>query len=90
MIPRSKQGAELAMNIIIIAAMGLLVLAVIIFIFGKNASSFSKGVSTCESIGGQCESDSCLSLSPPRPSIAGECTVPEGSPTKFCCAKTFT
>ena len=87
---QSKKGAEIALNVIIIAVIALLVLVVVIFIFSGRSAVFSKGVSSCETIGGECLDVSCLQATPPRPTLAGDCQVPEGAPRKYCCSKSFT
>ena len=84
---KHKQGAALALNVIIIAVIGLLVLVVVIFIFGGKINVFSKGVSDCISLGGSCEKVSCFNLKTPRPSIpSGECLVGENEPKEYCCS----
>lgn len=83
----NKQGAELAMNIIVIAVIALLVLVIVLFIFGGKANIFSKGVSECAAIGGQCSPDPCVG----RPAFSsGECKVAEGEPKQYCCSSAIT
>ena len=84
---QSKKGVELALNVVVLAVIVLLVLVVVIFIFGGKSASFSKGVSTCETLGGECSDTNCLTGTPPRPALNGEC--PKDSEKKFCCAKSF-
>lgn len=84
---KSKKGAELALNIVIIAVIALLVMVVLLFIFGGKINIFSKGVSNCESLGGECKEELCLRLDPPRPAVpSGDCEAPEGE-TRYCCSK---
>jgi len=87
---KSKKGADIAFNLIIVAVIALIVLAVVIFIlWSKGANPFTKGVSNCETLGGRCQEKQCLLLDPPRPSIpSGECPVLEGEAKQYCCANT--
>ncbi|HIH39234.1 TPA: hypothetical protein HA219_00710 [Candidatus Woesearchaeota archaeon] len=85
---RSKKGAELALNFVIIAVIALLILVVVLFIFwNKGASPFTEGVSGCTSLGGECKEIECSKLTPPKPSLFASCEVAEGEPKQFCCAK---
>jgi len=53
---KSKKGAELSINVIIIAVIALVVLAVLIFIFSGRSQVFVKSVSqTCSQQGGECK-----------------------------------
>lgn len=85
MMTNSKKGVELALDVIIIAVIGLLVLVIILYIFGGKANIFSKGVSQCESLGGQCSTNPCTG-----PVLTGgECPKQEGV-TVYCCSKAVT
>ena len=58
-----KRGQGLSMNVIIIAAISLLVLVVLAIIFTSRIGSFGEGLDQCEKSGGSCEfTDSCRSL----------------------------
>ncbi|MEK6886668.1 MAG: hypothetical protein AABW88_02440 [Nanoarchaeota archaeon] len=84
---RSKRGVELALNIVVIAVIALLVLVIVVFIFGGKANIFSKGVSECTAIGGECSQTPCVG----RPTFSnGECKVPEGEPKQYCCSNVIT
>ncbi|MDP2750184.1 MAG: hypothetical protein Q8O89_05105 [Nanoarchaeota archaeon] len=56
-----KKKAELSLNIIIVAVIGLLVLVIIAVIFMQRLSGYSKGTSDCKSQGADCYSGSCPS-----------------------------
>jgi hypothetical protein len=84
---QSKKGIELALNVVVFAVIALIVLVVVIFIFGGKSAIFSKGVSTCETLGGECSDTNCLTGTPSRPALNGECPKDSGKP--FCCAKIF-
>jgi hypothetical protein len=51
----STKGQGMPLNVIIIAVICLLVLIVLIFIFTGKTGQFSKGVDTCASRGGVCQ-----------------------------------
>ncbi|RJQ17586.1 hypothetical protein C4573_01250 [Candidatus Woesearchaeota archaeon] len=53
----TKKGVELSVNVIIIAAIALIVLVLLAFLVLRSGGGISKGTS-CESIGGSCK-DSC-------------------------------
>lgn len=56
----NKKASELSINVIIIAVIALVVLAVLIFIFSGKASMFSRSVSqTCKAQGGVCQGQPC-------------------------------
>lgn len=81
---QSKKGAALALNVIIIAVIGLLVLVVILFIFTGKINIFSKGVSDCESLGGVCQDTQCSKLIPMELAVpGGKCDEDTGRP--YCC-----
>jgi len=50
----NKKGVEISMNVIIIAALGLLVLVVLAAIFLGRAGDFGQGAASCEAKGGTC------------------------------------
>ena len=49
-----KKSVELSINTMIIFALGLAVLVVIFVIFTKSSATYTKGVLTCDSKGGDC------------------------------------
>lgn len=60
----NKRGQGLSITTIIVAAIALIVLVVLVAIFTGRLGGFNRGltdVSTCESLGGTCTSDSCAS-----------------------------
>lgn len=73
----------MAFNVIIIAVIGLVVLAVLLFIFGGKVNVFSKGVSDCEAIGGVCQENVCSG-----PELqSGVCTSKDPNVKLHCCSK---
>jgi flagellar basal body-associated protein FliL len=57
-----KRGANLALEIIIIAVILLVVLVVMIYMFGSKASLFAKATGqSCQERGGQCLTDATQS-----------------------------
>ena len=84
---KTKKGAELALNVVIIAAIALLVLAVLIFIFSSRASKFTQGVGDCEFQGGTCSETRCLLQAKPEISNTN---CADKDPTKpYCCSESF-
>ena len=53
----NKKGAELSMNVIIIAALALVVLVIIIALFVGKMNIFTKQSDTCINNGGRCVED---------------------------------
>jgi len=51
----NKKGAELSLNVIIIAIIVLIVLVVVVIIFGSRFNIFSKTSADCQTQGGVCE-----------------------------------
>ncbi|MCX6709955.1 MAG: hypothetical protein NTV63_03335 [Candidatus Woesearchaeota archaeon] len=51
---KGKKGAELSVNVIIIAVIALLVLVVLFALFTGRLSIFNIGVASCEGKGGTC------------------------------------
>jgi len=56
---RSKRGAELSLNVIIIAALALLVLVIVAVIFMGRAGTFRKESGNCANMGGYCSRTGC-------------------------------
>ena len=62
----NKKGAELSLNVIIIAIIVLIVLVVLIVIFTEKTSIFARTTSGCEARGGTCvDGTSCPASSAP-------------------------
>lgn len=80
---KKKNGAEMSLNVIIIAVICLIVLVVLIVIFAMNSGKFSFGVQDCAAKNGvckpNCNPDTDGTLYAPLPS--GKCT----STTDTCC-----
>lgn len=51
-----KKGFELSMNVIIVAAIALIVLVVVLLIFTGKVRTLNKDLEDCGSKGGRCES----------------------------------
>ena len=51
----SKRGQGMPMNVIIIAAIALLVLVVLSIVFVNNISGTNKAINSCEETGGACK-----------------------------------
>jgi len=83
---KNKKGAELSVNVIIVAVIALLVLVVLFAIFTGRMGIFSKGIASteaCEARKGKCMtivsgSDTCADT---ETGIPGMC----GDPKKLCC-----
>lgn len=80
-IDMDKRGVELAVNVIIIVVIGLLILAVVLFIMSGQLSKFRQGTDQCNS--GICVSsvreceDMNMAANPSRCDESGE--------SRFCC-----
>lgn len=55
----NKKGAELSLNVIIIAALALLVLVIVAIIFMGKTGTFTKESGSCTTIGGSCTRTGC-------------------------------
>lgn len=74
----SKKAQGLPLNVIIIAIILLIVMAVVIYIFVGGATDFDKGLKNCESKGGVCKAQ-CSEGEAGIPSICAEgelCCIP--------------
>ena len=70
---RKAQG--LSMNTIIVAALGLIVLIVLVLIFSGRAGWFSKSTSSCAAQGGYCSEDQSGRCGPGEIMIwSGDCS----------------
>jgi hypothetical protein len=81
----NKKGAEIALNVVIIAAIALLVLVVVVFIFGKRAGTFGQAVSSCEGLGGKCYENPCLTIG--KPSIPNADCKEKNEDAPYCCSE---
>lgn len=75
---KSRKAQGLSMQVIIIAIICLIVLAVLIFIFVGKIGIWGKSVADCEAKGGEC-ANACK---PDEAKIAGICPEEAG---QFCC-----
>ncbi len=68
----NKKGSEMTLNVIIIAAIALIVLVVMLFIFSGKIKAFGQGTDSCTAKGGSCTAEgysaSCIK--------AGSCACP--------------
>jgi len=55
----NKKGAELSLNVIVIAILVLIVLAILIFILSNKIGGFREGVDSCTDKGGKCNQLNC-------------------------------
>lgn len=61
---KGKKGVELTMNVIVVAALALVVLVVSLVVFSGKFSLFSNELNKCENLGGRCDTKaSCDSVS---------------------------
>ena len=77
----NKKGTELSMNLIIIAAIGLLVLVILAVLIIGSGNRVVTGMKTCNALGGTCE-NSCVTSSGTREQLNGDCSNSVG---KQCC-----
>jgi hypothetical protein len=75
-----KRGAELSINVIIIAVLALLILAILIYLTAGKLQSFRTGIESCS---GQCvdEASACGD----QAAVPMRCDVQAPKETKFCC-----
>lgn len=81
----SKKAQGLSMNVIIIAAIALLVLVILAVIFIGRMGQTTKGIDICK---GQCVADrtECKALGPYYDTAQGDCVDANGDPTgEVCC-----
>lgn len=80
---KSKKGAEIALNVIIVAVIGLLVLAIVIYIFAGKTQLFTSGSEACSTKQGTCIDITEPCSGPIQP--AKDCD--ERDPPMKCCVK---
>ncbi len=84
-----KKAAELTMNVIIIAVLALIVLAVLLIMFSGKMKSFSGGLKECASLGGECKGDVTISddVVKTRTCPSGSSAIPNTNcePQNVCC-----
>jgi len=77
----NKKGVELSMNLIIIAAIGLLVLVILAVLVINAVNNTNSGMKSCNVMGGTCQI-SCVGYGDQIPSTtATDCT----KSGKICC-----
>lgn len=81
-----KKGQGIALNVIIVAAIALLVLVILSVIFLGRIGTFGEKSSSCEDQGGICVVDSC----PTGYTTFGALSCPEasGGASQVCCVQT--
>lgn len=79
-----KKGQGISINVIVVAAVALLVLAVLAVIFLGRSNIFVKESVNCESQGGQCVVGECPQSLGPYPAWA--CPKTAGGAQQTCCA----
>jgi len=80
----NKKGAELSMNVIVIAAIVLLVLVVLSIIFLGRIGIFGKSVGDCATKGGVCVArEDCTDITRLAPGTNCE----KDEPGTICCVK---
>ncbi|MEK6943187.1 MAG: hypothetical protein AABX00_03945 [Nanoarchaeota archaeon] len=83
MISRKAQGMPL--NVIIIAALGLIVLVILAVMFSGESKKFSAGISSCAAKQGTCQQKAC---DDEQVTINGVCPEKgQSTDLKYCCAK---
>ena len=90
---KNKHAQGLSMNVIIIAALAMLVLVVLAFILFNRVELFGKSLQTCE---GTCQVGGCATGNVAIPSDSG-CVSKDGSSKEeamdgkviYCCKKLF-
>lgn len=87
MIKINKKSQGMPINVIIIAALALIVLFVLAAIFTGRIKIFSESLQSCAAKQGQCYKDKC----PPNTALVINTNCPEGGPTenKLCCVTVF-
>ena len=86
-----KKGVEISMNVIIVAAIGLLVLVILSIMFINKIGIFAKQSADCLTQGGKCAvtcgsaDDGTAAYSTPNPSI--QCPADAAGNAQQCCLK---
>ena len=85
---KNKKAMELPINVIIVAALALVVLLVLFILFTGRVRIFSEGLQSCAAKQGQCYENQC----PPNAALVTNTNCPENDPTKnkkLCCVQVF-
>ncbi len=89
MVKIHKKSQGMPINVIIIAALALIVLVVLAAIFTGRVKIFSENLQSCAAKQGQCEKGP---LCPSNKALVTNTNCPEGDPDKekkFCCVQVF-
>ena len=54
--PNARAGVEMSMNMIIVIVVGLIILAIIIYLLVKNTGGWQGSITSCREKGGTCKS----------------------------------
>ena len=85
----NKRGQGMPMNVIIIAAIALLVLVVLSIVFVNNIAGTNKELGSCESTGGTCKPAAfgCAEQETQRNSKCYQAGSDKVDATQICCIK---
>tara|TARA_B100000315_G_scaffold253510_1_gene292417 strand:+ start:3874 stop:4143 length:270 start_codon:yes stop_codon:yes gene_type:complete len=76
----NKQGAEIAIKLIVVAAIALLVLIIVIVLFSSKFKVFGTSLQDCSAKSGDCEPNGCE---------ANEVSLPDTNCEGSCCVDIF-
>jgi hypothetical protein len=82
---KNKQGAELSLNVVIVAVIVLLVAIVLIYLFTQGIGPFATFSKSCEEQGGFCSPTRCSELNPPARSMPYHDWCQEHTSQEYCC-----
>lgn len=83
-----KKSQGMPVNVIIIAALALIVLVVLVAVFTGRARIFSQSLESCAAKQGECYENRC----PDNTALVTNTNCPEGYPNKnkkLCCVQVF-
>lgn len=85
----SKKGQGISLNVIIVAAIGLIVLVVLTFIFLNQTGKFGIGINKCVDKGAECYNSKCPSGYQALSTLSAKCydSDNEVEKSKVCCIR---
>jgi len=83
MIFQSRKSQGMPINVIIIAALALMVLVILAFFFSGKIGSISGEIDSCEAKQGKCQPNVC---GPNQAQITGKCKNKDNKDEGYCCA----